>query len=86
MLDQLVNFIDEIDSDSITISVSKVRDTVFLQTPKTPGVVFKISQIRQSKGGILNDRTAQEILNEQLTGRSGSKGSPRDCKSPASAM
>lgn len=68
MLDQLVRFVDDVEAESVEITVSKSQDAIFLKAPRTPGVIFKISDLRSSNGGILNDTTALRVLNTQLRG------------------
>jgi hypothetical protein len=66
MLDQIISFADGVAAESITITLSKSQDALFVQAPKAAGIIFKISQLRTSQGGVLNDMTAQKALNEQL--------------------
>jgi len=67
MLDMLVDFAEGVNADEVTIQVNKSQDAVFLRSGKAPGIIFKISSLKRSAGGILNDMTALRVLNEQLT-------------------
>lgn len=67
MLDQAIRFADEIPSDVVIIEVNKKDNLVRVYCPGALGVVFSLSSLKQSNGGILNDNTAQSVLEEQLS-------------------
>jgi hypothetical protein len=50
--------------------VDKTTERIFVKADSAPGVEFSIPALAKSNGGILNDQTAQDVLNRQLNGKS----------------
>jgi hypothetical protein len=90
MLDQVIAFADSVNAKSITIRIDKGENTVIVVADRAPGVQFSTQALRNSKGGMLNDMTAIDMLNNQLrnTGvptRAADKASPKDCDTASHA-
>jgi hypothetical protein len=90
MLDQVISFADSVQAESVTIRIDKGAETLLVSADKAPGILFSISALRTSKGGIANDFTAINALNGQLGNTRAAtpvadKASPKGCEAASHA-